>query len=244
MRYLALVIIILSSSCNLLPDPVEAVSRSNPNSQPKDKEEEEEDPFANQLFIDDLKGDDSTYMVLVAYGKMSSLPKQGRGRAKILVDSYSSKKDYNTSARMQGMDGLLLYNSLADSTYILQLPEGKKLWSATFWNNGNIHKGTDYIFYQVIEEDYNNDKELNSQDGLRPYISQIDGSGFKPILPLYERVISEEYVEQTKKMLYKTYIDKDTSNTLTAADDMFLRVVDMKNPDIGVMLLSNDSIKQ
>jgi hypothetical protein len=103
-----------------------------------------------------------------------------------------------------------------------------------------LHKEfpTPLIFYRVVKKDINRDSIYNGSDAVMLYSSTLSGEKLTQLTPENEQYRDYFWYAKTNKMLIKTALDADSSNTFTADDETTFRSVDVLNPGLGKEIFS------
>jgi hypothetical protein len=93
-------------------------------------------------------------------------------------------------------------------------------------------------FYQIIDQDTNQDKTLNQEDAVIGYISDLSGKNLQQVTPKNTRIINWVVLPSQKAMFIKIVKDSDNDNKFTGADKTNFVRVSLEKPSIGTEIIS------
>ncbi|WP_414576394.1 hypothetical protein [Anabaena sp. CCY 9402-a] len=97
--------------------------------------------------------------------------------------------------------------------------------------------------YQIIDQDTNKDKQLNQQDAVIGYISDLSGKNLQQVTPNNTKIINWVVLPSQNAVFIKIIKDSNNDNKFTAADKTNFVRVNLEQPSIGKEIIS-DQIEQ
>ncbi|MBW4559414.1 MAG: hypothetical protein KME59_26590 [Trichormus sp. ATA11-4-KO1] len=98
-------------------------------------------------------------------------------------------------------------------------------------------------FYKIIDQDTNKDQQLNQEDTVIGYISDLSGKNLQQVTPNNTKIINWVVVPSQNAIFIKIIKDSDIDNKFTAADKTNFIRVNLENPSVGTEIIS-DQIDQ
>jgi hypothetical protein len=92
--------------------------------------------------------------------------------------------------------------------------------------------------YQVIEQDTNTDKKLNSQDDILGYISDISGKNLVQVTPNNTQLLKWVIVPSQNALFLKIIKDSNNDKKFTAKDQTNFLRVNLDKPAMGTEIIS------
>lgn len=130
---------------------------------------------------------------------------------------YSSSS-YKTIPENQSWN-MLFYNSNTNETHLLS--EEKMLITSYNYKTSRAYAShNNYIFYEIIKDDWNADKLLNSEDPTYLFVSDKKGKNFKQISPKNHDLVDWITLSNNKLILF-TKIDKNKNKKFDKNDEIF-----------------------
>ncbi|BCL35565.1 hypothetical protein [Nostoc sp. MS1] len=93
-------------------------------------------------------------------------------------------------------------------------------------------------FYQIIDQDTNKDKNLNQEDAVIGYISDLSGKNLIQVTPNNTKIINWVVLPSQKAIFIKIIKDSDNDNKFTGADKTNFVRVSLEKPSIGTEIIS------
>ncbi|BAT56399.1 hypothetical protein NOS3756_54040 [Nostoc sp. NIES-3756] len=93
-------------------------------------------------------------------------------------------------------------------------------------------------FYQIIDQDTNKDKNLNQEDAVIGYMSDLSGKNLKQVTPNNTRIINWVVLPSQNIILIKILKDSNNDNKFTGVDRTNFVRVSLDNPSIGTEIIS------
>jgi hypothetical protein len=102
-------------------------------------------------------------------------------------------------------------------------------WGSTPKPTGIIEsaKQTNYIFYTVYTDDFNNDKKLGTDDPAYFFISNEDGSNFKQVSPLNVSILQKTFPKNNSFLLLEGLKDSNNDKIFNAKDEKVYYKINM-----------------
>jgi hypothetical protein len=150
--------------------------------------------------------------------------------------SYSSMFDFSD------LHNVIFYNKLTG--------ESRPLMNANIYINRFIIPQSDtartdslrFILFTSIERDYNNDHDIDDDDGETVYITDYTGSAIKQVSPENVRLLYW-HADLAGGMLYMTVnMDSNNDRKFNSKDDVKILRTPLANPVIGTEIIP-DSLK-
>ncbi len=101
-----------------------------------------------------------------------------------------------------------------------------------------------FWFYKIIEKDTNGNKQLDSQDAIVGYISDISGKNLKQITPDNTQIMNWNIIQSVGAMFIKIVKDSDNDKRFTDKDKTAFIKVNLDNPEIGKEIINEELEKQ
>ena len=132
---------------------------------------------------------------------------------------------------------LIFYNTENDTRHLLT--DNKKIIIYSFnlnassysssYDNGSegVNIYTNNIFYDVISNDFNQNKILDPDDPTYLYVSDKQGNNFRQISPDNYNIISWDVVKGTSKIILQAQKDNNGDKKFDQNDEVIPLVVDM-----------------
>ena len=98
----------------------------------------------------------------------------------------------------------------------------------------------DYIFYEVIADDFNNDGKLTEEDPRYLFLSDKAGLGFKQVSPAGTNLINWKYIGATRKIVMSVLKDTDKNKKFDDLDAVFSYVLEPRVDSAANPTFSND----
>ena len=155
---------------------------------------------------------------------------------------YSKYSDGFNRFNYGNMYNVIYYNARTSSTYSLLT---RKALINQFYipaeQNADTSRGK-FIIFTLIEEDYNNDEEINEDDGETVYKCTILGQDIRQISP--ERIRLVYFDVDTKSDAIYLYVTEDTdvNKKFNEKDETKILQTSITNSNIATEVL-NDSLK-
>ncbi len=92
----------------------------------------------------------------------------------------------------------------------------------------NIAYTSKYIFYEIVTDDYNNDKKLTDQDPEYLFISDKEGNGLRQISPANYNLINWRLLPSVNKVIMIVKKDSDKNGAFDSYDEVSTFEVDME----------------
>lgn len=135
---------------------------------------------------------------------------------------------------------LAFYNLKTNKTHLL-IPKKQNSIITSYPTNLDNDKPSnkkkdDHLFYEIIDEDYNNDGDINFDDPKKLFISNIDGSNLKAISPSDLNLISWKFIDKTNNLIeLRCSIDENNDGNFNS--DEAKKVIIAKIDSINVSYL-------
>ncbi|UKO99697.1 hypothetical protein [Nostoc sp. UHCC 0870] len=155
-----------------------------------------------------------------------------------ILDSDSYKRGDNTL-----LYNLIFYRKQDGDTHLL-LDKQAIINSFHFIETKVAAKPPTRVWlYQIVDQDTNKDKQLNQQDAVIGYISDLSGKNLKQVTPNNTKIINWVVVPSQNAVFIKIIKDSNNDNQFTAADKTNFVRVNLEQPSIGTEIIS-DQIEQ
>lgn len=121
-----------------------------------------------------------------------------------------------------------------DKKIVIHAIKGSYNYSSSdnFWADGiNIYKN--YIFYDVITKDYNQNNLLDDTDPTYLYISDKQGNDFRPVSPDNYNTLSWEVVKGTSKVILQGQKDMNGDKKFDQQDPIIALIVDVSSRQLA-----------
>lgn len=126
---------------------------------------------------------------------------------------------------------MIFYNS---KTGVYHLLDERKMVIENYdydriYNKGDgvqIHD-SDFIFYTIKTDDFNNDKLLNVQDPLYLFVSDKYGHGFKQISPVGYHLNTWQFIKGSNKIMMTVQKDTDHNKIFDESDETIVFEFDL-----------------
>lgn len=92
--------------------------------------------------------------------------------------------------------------------------------------------GAQFLIYQVIDSDTNQDHRLNDQDVKSLYISNINGLGFQKLNKDLSEVIAWKILPELNRLYFRTVEDSNKNGDFDKKDDFANFYCDLTSPSI------------
>lgn len=92
----------------------------------------------------------------------------------------------------------------------------------------NIAQTSQYIFYEIVTDDYNNDKKLTDQDPEYLFFTDKEGKGFRQISPANYNLLNWQLIQSVKKVVMTVKRDADKNGKFDSYDEVSTFEVDME----------------
>jgi hypothetical protein len=125
---------------------------------------------------------------------------------------------------------IIFYNAKTRDYHLLN---DKKMLISSFeskYSSGNtsiIPYLAKYIFYQVITDDYNNDKKLDGDDPQYLFVSDKEGNNFRQVSPQGYDMSSWQYIKSAGKVLITATKDSDNNKKFGENDEVVIFAADI-----------------
>jgi hypothetical protein len=163
--------------------------------------------------------------------------KGGDNQSKIL-DSSSSYKRSNTT-----LYNLIFYRKQDGDTHLL-LDKKAIINSFHFIETKTPPQSPTRVWlYQIIDKDTNQDQELNQEDAVIGYISDLSGKNLQQVTPDNTKIINWVVVPSQNAVFIRIIKDSNNDNKFTATDKTNFIRVNLEQPSIGTEIIS-DEIEQ
>ena len=145
--------------------------------------------------------------------------------------SGSSETDFNVSHGFGNefsgrIDGLVFQDM--DSNHLQRLTTEKvKIFDVKFLQSLHEKNGKEYILYELIDEDSNQDQEMDGDDVLSLYISRGDGSDFMKLSSDQEEIISWKFLPGPERIYFKSLADSNKDGNFDMHDQLNYFYVDL-----------------
>lgn len=145
--------------------------------------------------------------------------------------SGSSEADFNVSHgfgnEISGeIDALVFQDS--DSDHLQPLTREKvKIFDINFLESLYEKNGKDYILYELIDQDSNQDQLWNGEDVSSLYLSRGDGSGFMKLSNEQEEILSWKFLPVPERIYFKTMADSNKDGKFDLKDQLSYHYVDL-----------------
>lgn len=129
--------------------------------------------------------------------------------------SYSKKGEYYDSPNMLN----LIFEDLINQKKYLLTNNQIRIFS---YNQLQDKAGKKYFLYRVIDQDYNKDGKLNSNDVGSLYISNIDGTSFSKLTKERENIEynDPEWIRSVDRYYFRTFEDSNKDGFFDIKDKM------------------------
>jgi hypothetical protein len=155
---------------------------------------------------------------------------------------YTSYSDRYNMFSYGDMYNVVFYNISDSSNYSLLNRKAliNKFYMPSY-REGDT-SSTRFIIFTLIEEDYNNDDEIDDEDGETVYKCSIFGTDIRQISPDRIRLIDWEADESNDKILLYLTDDVNKDKKFDKHDETKILGTSISNSDIGKEILS-DSVR-
>jgi hypothetical protein len=133
--------------------------------------------------------------------------------------------------KQNGETHLLLNKKAIIKSFDLLEPKDPKKSPAKFW------------LYKIIDQDTNQDKELNKNDAIIGYLSDLSGKNLQQITPDNTQVISWLLIPSQNAIFLKIIKDANNDKQFTELDKTNFVRVNLDQPGMGTEIIS-DQIEQ
>ncbi|MDO4763409.1 MAG: hypothetical protein Q4A00_03390 [Flavobacteriaceae bacterium] len=114
---------------------------------------------------------------------------------------------------------IVFFNSNTNEYHLLT-DKKVMILDTDYGNDIDISKPTKYIFYDVVNIDYNKDKLLNEDDPISLFVSDKFGKNFRQISPKNTSVKDWKYIETSNKVIMNTIKDSNKNNQFDDNDEV------------------------
>ena len=95
--------------------------------------------------------------------------------------------------------------------------------------------GKQFLLYEVIDMDTNNDKKLNNEDVTSLYISNINGKNFKKLSTKYYNLLNWNVIEINNTLYFRTREDINKNGKFDKNDKIHYQFVNLNDKDLTVI---------
>ncbi|MFZ5554197.1 MAG: hypothetical protein ACOZCO_13855 [Bacteroidota bacterium] len=242
------------------------------NKEGKDENQEKNEPEA-QLIIGDPAPFSSDSLVIFPVGMANYVPdetekpdentttlKSGLGLTNKVTSAANGAVSYNYNITLANTDFNNEYGTYSvftnDKTEVVDIRnlifynkytgESRKLLDEKLHIiSFSIHHefGKSVIMYDVVKNDYNEDKKFDRNDPVMLFISDLQGNNFIQLTPEDENYLTYFYYKESGRMLIKVCKDGDGNKKFDLYDQTLFREVDMKKPSLGKTLFGESMIE-
>jgi hypothetical protein len=160
-----------------------------------------------------------------------------RDKDSILDSSRSYKENYNL------LYNLIFYRKQDGETHLL-LDKKAIINAFDFIETKSSGKPPTRVWlYQIIDQDTNQDKQLNSEDAVIGYMSDLSGKNLQQVTPNNTKVINWVVLPSQNVVLIKILKDSNGDNKFTSADKTNFVRVSLEQPKMGTEMIS-ETIEQ
>ncbi|MGH1393082.1 MAG: hypothetical protein ACRAVC_03480 [Trichormus sp.] len=155
-----------------------------------------------------------------------------------ILDSSSSYKRSNTT-----LYNLIFYRKQDGETHLL-LDKKAIINSFHFIDTKTPPQSPTRVWlYQIINQDTNQDQELNQEDAVIGYISDLSGKNLQQVTPNNTKIINWVVVSSQNALFIRIIKDSNNDNKFTATDTTNFIRVNLEQPSIGKEIIS-DAMEQ
>ncbi|MEA5553745.1 hypothetical protein VB713_22655 [Anabaena cylindrica UHCC 0172] len=97
---------------------------------------------------------------------------------------------------------------------------------------------TRFWLYQIIDKDTNNDNQINNQDAIVGYISDLSGKNLQQITPNNTKIVNWVVLASQNAIFLKIIKDNDQDKQFTEVDQTNFIKVNLDQPVIGTEIIS------
>lgn len=120
-------------------------------------------------------------------------------KTKLLEYSHIRKGSY------KGYFNLIFHNIETNKNHFL-LPKNENAIITTFPtnlenDNPSKNRKEDFLFFEIIKDDYNNDGNLNYDDPKKLYISNLEGNNLRCISPANLNLLNWKFIDDSKTLI-------------------------------------------
>ncbi|MBD2667196.1 hypothetical protein H6G73_22465 [Richelia sinica FACHB-800] len=200
---------------------VEAVKAEN---QPKSKE--------NLSYGDLIIKEESYYLMIPVYLGFGEQTKD---------DSLSISRSYKQEAKI---NNLIFYHKQNGGNNVL-LNKSAVINSFDLLEVKTEDKKTQRVwFYRIIDQDTNQDKELNEQDAIGGYISDLSGQNLTQVTPTNSQIVNWFILPSQNAILIKIIYDTNKDKKFTSEDKSNYLRVSLGKPEMGKEIINEQVEKQ
>jgi hypothetical protein len=84
----------------------------------------------------------------------------------------------------------------------------------------NLPKTSQYLFYEITTDDYNNDKKLTAQDPEYLFVSDKEGKNFRQISPAHFNLLNWQFLQSVNKVILTVKMDSDMNGKYDNYDEV------------------------
>jgi len=100
-----------------------------------------------------------------------------------------------------------------------------------------------FWLYRIIENDTNGDNQINYEDAVIGYLSDLSGKNIKQITPNNTQLMNFNVIQSVGELFLKIVKDSNQDQKFTEQDETSFMKVNLDNPSIGKEIIS-DKVKQ
>lgn len=162
----------------------------------------------------------------------------------------SEKENVGGSLYSNKVNGSSYWNMLFlnSRTNEYQLLSDKKMLIQSYFvpstKNGvlELNQNPNYIFYTIVTDDYNKDKNLSGDDAEYLFVSDKFGKNLKQISPSNYKLLNWQYVKSSNKVVMSVQKDSDSNGKFEQADEVTTFEIDIEK-DAGAKETFSSELK-
>jgi hypothetical protein len=164
----------------------------------------------------------------------------------IINEDINQERGYSIKRKKYEYDvwNILFYNIITEEYYTLIKNSGQRIKNFYVNIKSKGEHASKYNFYEIINEDVNEDQKINFEDPVYLFVSGKNGKKLKQISPKGYDVLNWEIAQKSNVLLINALEDTDDNNIYDFSDQEVILKVDLVTLELGKPILKKDFIEE